>query len=172
MERGVGCEPVELRVIGEYRLSVQPVGVSALDGMYHDAVAARMFQYHARVNGLCGRCPGHDHLSGRVIAPGEMNLLGSTIAEPPDARLAKQRQRGGGGAAGAAEEIAPRERLVGRFTSRNAFVIRCRVCHTSEVYQVRERRAARSTVIPRASSADSVAPYPNTSPRWPGFARK
>jgi len=65
-------------VIGEYRLAVESVGVSALHGV-HGSRSGRLPKLYPGVDRLGGGYPGDANAGGRIFAPGEVDLFGRAV---------------------------------------------------------------------------------------------
>ena len=103
---------VEARVIREYGLSIDAVRVGALDGVDHGGRRAMALQKDPGIGRLRGRGPGHEHCPGRIVAPGQMDLLRRSIRRCRG-RLASQ-GKGGGRRRGPFEEITSGYRVLVR----------------------------------------------------------
>ncbi len=99
-------QAVHQGVIGQGGLAAAPVGVAPLDRP-DDPLP----DPHPRRLRLAGRCPRHHDRPGRVVAPGEVDLLRRTVGRPrpPVARPGRGRHRGGGEQPGRAccEQLPP-----------------------------------------------------------------
>ena len=107
---GAGPQPADPGVVGPDRLAVDPVGVRA--GLGRDDPLP---DSHPRPGCLAGRGPRDDDAGGRILAPGEVDLLRSAVSRPgPGPARPRCRFRGTGGgrqqprAAGAGQHLTAR----------------------------------------------------------------
>ena len=114
----VGRESIQLRVVREDCLPVDPIGIGALNGVNDDGGVAGVLHNHPGCDRLCGRGPGHEHRSRRIVTPGQVDLLGRPVGGRRSASFARERQgRRRGGNAGYARSLE-------EFTSRYGAMLR------------------------------------------------
>ena len=76
MVRRIGFQIVDAGMVGEHRrLAVEAVGVGPLDRRERPPESGIVPQMDARVDRLGGGGPGDDDRAGRVVTPGQMDLL-------------------------------------------------------------------------------------------------